>query len=473
MRISPRGWGEGGDVRIALLGDVSVEFFASDFKREGHEVYAPPGFDAWRAEALDERSALRGFAPEAALVVRNEPREEDAAALSALSAFCPRVVDVDLAALSAETSDFRDWRMWRTAGFPFSLAGLRAVEEEFRWACRAEAKKALAVDADNTLWEGIISEDGPDAVRPRTVLQDGLLALRSCGVPLVLLTKNQPLDGGSSAIERAFARADMPLSLSDFAVVRSNWSPKTANLRIAAAEMNLAEDAFVFMDDNPHERKEMEERSAGVVVVEAQRGEWSDVSQRQLLRRLNAYFFFEAGRTAEDLARARMYAEEGERRAAAAEAPTLEDYLASLDLTATPSLAREEDIPRLAQMASRTNQFNATTIRRTEDDFRRLMADPARRIYTFRARDRHGDMGLVCYVVCDLPSGRVTDFVMSCRAMGRTLEDFAFNHVRAAMAAEGVRLSSIDFVPTPKNDPFRSFHSSLDFSSRRKTFFRS
>ena len=463
---------KGESVRIALLGDVSVEFFASDFRRDGHEVHVPSGFDAWRAEAFDQRSALRDFAPDAALVVRNEPREEDVAALAELAAFCPRVVDIDLVALSAETPGFRDWRMWRTAGFPFSLAGLRAIEEEFRWGCRSESKKAIAVDADNTLWEGIISEDGPDAVQPRTVLQNGLLALRARGVPLVLLTKNQPPDNGSSAIERAFARADMPLSLNDFAVVRSNWSPKPANLRIAAAEMNLAEDAFVFLDDNPHERAEMEARSVGVAVIGAQRGGWPEGAQRQLLRRIGKYFFFEAGRTAEDLARAKMYAEEGERRAAAAAAPTLQGYLESLDLTATASLARDEDVPRLAQMAARTNQFNATTIRRTEDDFRSLMSDPAKRVYTFRARDRYGDMGLVCYVVCDLPSARATDFVMSCRAMGRTLEDFVFNHVRAAMDAEGSALASIDFASTPKNDPFKSFHQSLDFSSPRKTFFK-
>ena len=122
-------------------------------------------------------------------------------------------------------------------------------------------------------------------------------------------------------------------------------------------------------------------------------------------------------------------------------------------------------------MASRTNQFNATTIRRDEADFRRLMSDPSKRIYTFRACDRYGDMGLVCYVVCDLASARITDFVMSCRAMGRTLEDFALNHVRSALAEEGVSLAGIDFAPTVKNEPFRSFLASVDLSALRRTFF--
>ncbi len=448
-----------------------MEFFAVDLRREGHEVFVPSGFGAWREAVLEEGGGLREFSPDAAMVVRNEPRGEDEGSLAALASFCPRVADIDLAALGAETEGFRDWRMWKAAGFPFSLVGLRAIEEEFRWAADGGRRKVLAVDADNTLWDGIISEDGPDAVRPRVVFQEGLLALRSRGVPLVLLTKNEPLSDGKSAIERAFARADMPLSLGDFAVVRSNWSPKPANLRIAAAEMNLGEDAFAFVDDNEHERAEMSARIPGVFVAEAPRGDWPDALQRQLLRRLGAHLFPWAGGTAEDRARADMYAQEAERRRAADAAPTLEGYLASLDLRAEASPAREEDVPRLAQMASRTNQFNATTIRRDEADFRRLMSDPSKRIYTFRARDRYGDMGLVCYVVCDLASARITDFVMSCRAMGRTLEDFALNHVRSALAEEGVTLAGIDFAPTVKNEPFRSFLASVDLSAPRRTFF--
>ena len=448
-----------------------MEFFAADLRRAGHDVFVPSGFGAWREAALEKGGDLRKFAPDAAMVVRSEPRGEDEGALAALASFCPHVVDIDLAALGAETERFRDSRLWKVAGFPFSLAGLRAVEEEFRWAVEGGHRKVLAVDADNTLWEGIVSEDGPDAVRPRVVFQNGLLTLRARGVPLVLLTKNEPLSDGDSAIERAFARADMPLSLGDFAVVRSNWSPKPANIRIAAAELNLGEDAFAFLDDNEHERAEMSARMPGVFVAAVPRGEWPEVLQRQMLRRLGAHLFAWAGGTAEDRARADMYAQEAERRRAAAAAPTLESYLASLGLRAEASTAREEDVSRLAQMASRTNQFNATTIRRDEAEFRRLMSDPSKRIYTFRARDRYGDMGLVCYVVCDLASARVTDFVMSCRAMGRTLEDFALNHVRSALAEEGVALAGIDFSPTVKNAPFRSFLASIDLSAPRRTFF--
>ena len=103
------------------------------------------------------------------------------------------------------------------------------------------------------------------------------------------------------------------------------------------------------------------------------------------------------------------------------------------------------------------NQFNATTIRRGVDDWTALVADPAKRVWTFRLADAFGEMGLVCYVVYDAASARVTDFVMSCRAMGRTLEHFALNAVRRALAEEGLSLAGIDCVPTAKNGPFRAF----------------
>ena len=132
------------------------------------------------------------------------------------------------------------------------------------------------------------------------------------------------------------------------------------------------------------------------------------------------------------------------------------DYLKTLELKVSPSLASDADIPRLAQMAGKTNQFNATTIRRTEDDFRGLLADRNRRVHVFRLSDRFGAMGIVCYVVADVTLCRITDFVMSCRAMGRTLEFFALHHVCAALGVEPSAVG-IDFRCTEKNAPFAAF----------------
>ena len=460
-------------MKIALLGNVTLDFLAQDFRRAGHEVYVPSGFDTWRQEVLDPASGLHAFAPDAALLVMDGGATlPDQQLLNALAPV--HVVVPDLAVLAAETSGFWDERMRKLASMPFSLAGLKAIEDEFFFATSTggsrlsrpngraalvAAKKILAVDADNTLWNGIVSEDGPAAVSPYVDFQKGLLALKARGVLLVLLSKNDPVGEGHAPLAVALARADMPLSLDDFAATRVNWSPKAGNLLDACRELNLAPDSVVFVDDNPHERAQMK---AHLPEVSVPPFPVDLANPAQFLRRLEQYFFACADTTEEDLSRTEMYQAEAARRAFARTLPTVQDYLKGLRLTVKAARATMEDVPRLAQMAGKTNQFNATTIRRTAEEMAALVADPAHRVWTFRAGDAVGEMGLVCYVIDDCATARVTDFVMSCRAMGRTREHFATNHVRHALASENLPLAGIDCVPTAKNAPFREFLSSLD-----------
>ena len=454
-------------MKIALLGNVTLDFLAQDFRRAGYEVYVPSGFDTWRQEVLDSASGLHAFEPDAVLLVMDDgatPADTDI-----LVALAPaQIVAPDLAALAAETSGFWDERMRKLAAMPFSLAGLKAIEDEFFFALSAGTvapKKILAVDADNTLWNGIVSEDGADSVTPYVDFQKGLIALKARGVLLVLLSKNDPIGEGRASsrppLAVALARADMPLSLEDFAVTRVDWSPKAGNLLDACRELNLAPDAVVFVDDNAHERAQMKAHLPEVSVPPFP----VDLSKHaQYLRRLEQYFFSSVGVTEEDCARTEMYQAEAARREFARTLPTVQDYLKGLRLTVKAARATVEDVPRLAQMAGKTNQFNATTIRRTVEEMSALVTDPAHRVWTFRAGDAFGEMGLVCYVIYDCATARITDFVMSCRAMGRTLEHFAINHVRHELASETLPLAGIDFVSTAKNAPFCEFLSTLDLA---------
>ena len=322
----------------------------------------------------------------------------------------------------------------------------------FRLPCRPA--KVLALDADGTLWKGIVSEDGPDAVEPFVGLQEGLLALKARGVMLALLSKNDPVADGASPIERAFAREDVPLSIGDFAFVGVDWEPKPGNLIAAARTLNVGTDSFVFIDDNLHERAQMKVHLPEVMVLEDV-DRWLAAGMDGLAEELGATYFADIGKTEEDLLRAeRMSVTAGRHIDEAAFSKA--GYLKTLGLKAKPSLASGADVPRLAQMAGKTNQFNATTIRRSEEEFRALMEDPAKRVYVFRLEDRFGAMGIVCYVVADIAARRITDFVMSCRAMGRTLEFFAYRHVcrDIGCAPGGI---AIDFSRTEKNAPFAAF----------------
>ena len=415
--------------KLAIVGDVALELLAPYFRKDGYEVYVPSGFGTWRQELLDRDSNLHRFNPDYIFDVTGKERT-----------------------LAEETENFFDERMRRLASMPYSLAGIEAIVDEFDFFRQRSSRKILAVDADNTLWRGILSEDGRENLKPFTEFQSGLQELSDSGVVVVILSKNDPP-----------ADSDNPFNLRFATASKINWAPKAGNLTELCRELNLSVDSVVFVDDNPFERAQMKAHLPEVAVVRFP----ADMSKpRQFLRRLKEYFFFDAGATAEDRLRNADYRRRGaddELRRTFADAG---EYLDSLGLYAKPSPAQTSDLDRLAQMAGKTNQFNATTVRRTREDFAALIADPDKKIFVFKAGDRFGEQGLVCYIVADLPSRRITDFVMSCRAMGRTLEYFAYYHAEKELGFS----AQIDYIPSAKNSPFREFLDSLP--SRPKTRYR-
>ena len=400
--------------RIALTGDVALDLLAPYFRKAGYETYVPAGFGTWRQEVLDPASPLHRFKPDALVDVTAYDK-----------------------VLEKEVPGFYDPRLKALAACPYSLAGIQAIVDEFTFSRLAAPKKILAVDADNTLWKGILSEDGEENLAPYTAFQRGLLDLRARGVVLVLLSKNDPFE----------FRADMPLKTSDFAVCAMNWSPKAGNLANACHELNLSTDSVVFVDDNPFECAQMRAHLPEVAVPP-----FAPPPTPQLLRRLNDYFFSAAGRTEEDRLRAADY-DARKSIPGLSSFASAADYLKALELRVVPGRAEPADLDRLAQMAGKTNQFNATTRRRTRDEFAALLADPSKAVFVFRASDKFSVQGLVCYVVFDLPTRHATDFVMSCRAMGRTLEYFVYRYLTDTLGFAPV----LDYVPSAKNKPFKDF----------------
>lgn len=381
-------------VRVALTGNVALELLTGCFRDAGYDV-------------CPQDVPLDRFGPDFIYDVTSHD-------------------DV----LAEEVPGFFDERMAKLAGSPYSLDGMCAIVDEFRWETLRSPRKLLAVDADNTLWRGVLSEDGADSLEQYSEFQEGLKKLRDEGVVLALLSKNDPF------------------TLDWFTVCKANWNPKPDNLSAVCEKLNLSADAAVFIDDDPRERAEMAARLPEVAIAPFP----SDMAHpRQFLRRLKEYFFADAGRTAEDRLRSADYARR--MRTPLPCGAGRDAYLDDLGLWVKPALATAEDLDRLAQMAGKTNQFNATTIRRSRDDFARLMGRKDFRIFTFRAGDRFGEQGLVCYIVANIATRRITDFVMSCRAMGRTLEHFAYGFVTKSLGSA----PQIDFSRTAKNAPFAQF----------------
>jgi FkbH-like protein len=419
-----------GAVKVALTGDIALELVAPYFRKAGCDVYVSAGFGAWRQEVLDENSPLHRFNPD----------------------FIFDVTSKD-ATLSGEIAGFFDERMRALASMPYSLSGIEAIVEEFEFVRLSAPKKILAIDADNTLWQGVLAEDGEEGVSPYLEFQNGVKELADSGVALVLLSKYDSLR----------FREWWPLSEDDFASVKVNWRSKAENLVEACAELQLSADSAVFVDDNPAERAEMGFKLGEVAVVPFPQ---SLSSPRQFLRRLREYFFFNAGKTGEDMVRSADYAANRYREKLRLRHGSAEDYLLSLGLRAKVSPAGAGNLDRLEQLSQRSNQFNATTIRRSRADFAGLLDDATKKVFVAFAGDRFADQGLVAYVVVDLAKRRITDFVMSCRAMGRTLEHFVLGEVARALGFS----PKIDFSPSAKNAPFAAFLESL--AKGAKTYYQ-
>lgn len=333
-----------------------------------------------------------------------------------------RVLILDLASIIASQgyeSALRE-RNRHVMRFPYSPDATKRIvagyAELIRSMFRAR-RKAVVVDADNTLWNGIIGEVGCEGIGvddefPNVIhkqLQSQLLELKRLGYLICVVTKNNEAD-----FVEAFTRRSMPLSLDDLVTYRANWTDKSENLRSIAEELNIGIDALVFIDDNPFEIEEVRTR---LPEVDCQLFPKDDPEQALLLvdkiESLTARAL-----TSEDLAKTEQYRAESQRKRAAGSASSIESYLASLDIKLTVSVNQRAHIPRITQLINKTNQFNLTTTRRSEAEVIALMARG--KVYDFRVEDRFGDMSIVGVVI--VVDGVIDTFLMSCRALGRRLE---------------------------------------------------
>ena len=435
-------------MKIAILSNVTVEVLAS-MLREEHRVWTPAGFGAWAQTALDPPADLVEFAPDTIAVLldsRFAAREDPEAlesALSALSSAFPSaaVVAPDVAAILADLGDAAyDERMWSLAKMPWSVNALYELRKLL-----APPKKVLALDLDNTLWKGVVSEDGVAGVVPDAALQREALELRKRGVLLVALSKNDAAD-----VEPMWDDPRMVLRADDFAAMRIDWGDKSVNLADVARELNLGADSFVFVDDNAANRAEM-------------RAALPEVAVAPFPPDLPSYFPRRAA-TAEDLARADMYKAEEKRREAASRM-TYDDYIRSLGIVNIVRPVGEGDVARVAQLSQKSNQMNVLTCRRGEDEIRAFAADPTRIVLALRSSDRFGDLGLVAFVHAKVDGERadVLDWVMSCRAMNRRIEFSLAAELERLLAERGVRTVSARWERTPKNAPSQDLFDRLGF----------
>jgi FkbH-like protein len=347
------------------------------------------------------------------------------------------------------------------------------------------SRKCLVLDLDNTLWGGVVGDDGVDGIHlgqgspsgeAFLTFQRYAAQLARRGIILAVCSKND-----LSVAEAAFNHPEMALKRSDIAAFVANWEDKAGNLRRIASMLDIGLDSLVFVDDNPAERDIVRRELPEVAVPELP----DDVADYPA--RVAAAGYFEAvSFTSDDATRGRNYALNAERKAALSQATDMEGYLRGLEmvLTATPIGAAE--LARSTQLINKTNQFNLTTRRYSEAEVERIASDPAAVALAIRLADKFGDNGLISVVLARPDAAVASDellidsWLMSCRVLGRQVEDAVLEVLANAATAAGYRALIGEYRPTERNGmvaehyPRLGFdqHSAPDDSAREATFWR-
>ena len=511
--------------RVALLSNVTVDLIAGKLRRK-YDFYIPEGFDTWVQETITPVSGLYSEKFDAVIVLLDGTEARSwktvdegiervglwkqalTALVSSISTIPVFVSTIDIRenrikSLSERSIKYElenDWyqyvqglvesknnvyifdladtiaevgrkqfysnKMWYMSSMPYSRDGLNAVSNEIDRALEAAfttRKKIIALDLDNTLWGGVIGEDGVDGIELSDHkegqryydFQRQLLEMKNRGIVLGIVSKNNEEDA-EAAIRNHPA---MLLRDDEFVSRKINWENKALNLKAMEGELNLTEGGFIFVDDNPVERETVKGECPDMLVPDFP----EDTTE---LLSFAEDIWFDYCRPlrvlGEDLKKTQMYQNEAKRKLEMESSLNLDDYIAKLEMVADIHRMRDTELERVVQLINKTNQFNVTTKRYTQAEVEEIAADPNNAIYVVYSSDKYGDSGLISVIILigSEVDVRIDTFLMSCRVMGRKLEDVILNE----LAAKYQRKMIGEFIPTAKNAPVRELFDRLGFS---------
>ena len=334
-------------------------------------------------------------------------------------------------------------------------------------AIKGQFKKCLILDLDNTLWGGVIGDDGLEGIqlghglgigKAFTEFQMWVKKLKQRGIIICVASKNNE----EIAKEPFEKHPDMVLKLDDIAVFQANWETKVDNIRTIQQILNIGFDSMVFLDDNPFERNMVRENIQGITVPELPE---DPAEYLEYLYSLN--LFETASYSNLDKDRTKQYQVETQRVSLSKTFTNEEEFLRSLNMVSVVSGFTKFNIPRIAQLSQRSNQFNLRTVRYTDADIESLAKDLEVINLSFTLEDRFGDNGLIAVVIMK-PRNKETLFVdtwfMSCRVLKRGMENFTLNTMVEAAKAKGYRRIIGEYLPTPKNKLVENHYTGLGFT---------
>jgi FkbH-like protein len=365
---------------------------------------------------------------------------------------------------------WRDERLFDVSklpvGFPMLPAYARNLASVFA-AIFGRTKKCLVLDLDNTLWGGVIGDDGVAKIQiggdsgpgeSHQRFQRYIRALKDRGIILAVCSKNEE----SIAKEAFTARPEMVIKLEDISCFVANWEPKSDNIARIAKQLNIGLDSMVFVDDNPAEREIVRREHPEVTVLEM-----PEQSSDYALALSSSGLFETIAITEDDLGRTEQYRANVQREELQAKTTDYSAFLAGLGMSAVIKPFDEHHFPRIAQLINKTNQFNVTTRRYSDSELLAAVQRPEAVTYYVRLDDKFGDNGLISVFMGFVDRSKTLDidtWLMSCRVLKRGVEDFLFqNVVREAQRRGAARIRGT-YLPTPKNAMVAGLFKDLGFA---------
>lgn len=381
-----------------------------------------------------------------------------------------RLVLQDVFSISARVgiNQWFDLNRWFSYKIATTVEGSFAIASSLAALIRGmygRTRKVLVLDLDNTVWGGIIGDDGPDKIvigretplaEAYTAFQEYCLSLRNRGILLAVCSKNN-----EEIAKEGFAHPDSVLKLEHFSAFRANWEPKHENILAIAKELNLGVDSFVFVDDNPAERAIVEAQIPGIAVPDV----GDDVTRYATIIESHRYFEqLTLGK--EDLTRAKLYEENAQRATLEAKFANYGEYLDSLEMTAEIDVFNSTYIERIAQLTNKSNQFNLTTRRYTLAEMQSIMDDRKHIGIYGKLTDRFGDNGLVSVVLGTIDGDQLQLdlWLMSCRVLKREMEIAMLDGIVERAQERGLRSLIGSYLPTSKNGMVADHYEKLGFS---------
>jgi len=375
-------------------------------------------------------------------------------------------IDIDAIISKVSIDSAIDLRHYHSSKTLYSIKFYKEYFESIKpnfLSLNGKAKKAIIFDCDNTLWKGILGEDGSEGIKIFEEVQTLALALSKKGVVLGLCSKNNP-DDVDDVLNN---HKDMVLRNDDIVIKKVNWDDKVTNLKNIAKELNIGLDSLVFIDDSEFEVGFVRENLPMVEVFQVPKKEYN---YSMMFRELTS-LFYNPIHTKEDYNKLELYKTQIQRERLKGQTSSLEGYLESLGLCIKIYIDDVEEIPRTAQLTQKTNQFNLTTKRYSNNDIENFIRDSNKSVITMRVSDKFGDNGIVGLAIVDYNQkiANIDSLLMSCRVIGRNVEYKFMDAIVGVLSGKEIEIIQSSYIKTLKNKQVSNLYDKFGFDMDFKT----